>query len=237
MEVPFPFYFYNKRVTIRSDVETVLDGLGIKLRSANNQFRDFDEVLAEVAGKWNTYSNVQQRAIANAFGLTRQQEKFLVLMENFPDALGFAETATNSAGTANQKYEAVLSSVEAAQNSFTASFEQFSAAFLDSDLVAGVIGIGDGFMQFLTGVTKFLSFGDGLVGQLALITAGLWALNAAMVAFNTQTGIFASTGEPIEALTYHAREYSGGDTERVNKIIVLFIREYLEKPTSLGLIA
>lgn len=225
--------FYNKRVTIRSDVETVLDGLGIKLRSANSQFRDFDEVLAEVAGKWNTYSNVQQRAIANAFGLTRQQEKFLVLMENFPDALGFAETATNSAGTANRKYEAVLSSVEAAQNSFTASFEQFSAALLDSDLVAGVIGLGDGFMQFLTGVTKFLSFGDGLVGQLALITAGLWALNKAMVVFSAS----ASTGEPIEALTYHAREYSGGDTERVNKIIVLFTREYLEKPTSLRLIA
>lgn len=220
-----------------SDVETVLDGLGIKLRSANNQFRDFDEVLAEVADKWNTYSNVQQRAIANAFGLTRQQEKFLVLMENFPDALKFAETATKSVGTANQKYEAVLSSVEAAQNSFTASFEDFSQAFLDSDLVAGVIRFGDGFMQVLTSITKFLSFGDGLVGQLALITAGLWALNAAMVAFNTQTGIFASTGEPIEALTYHAREYSGGDTERVNKIIVLFTREYLEKPTSLGLIA
>lgn len=216
-----------------SDVETVLDGLDIKLRSTNNQFRDFDEVLAEVAGKWNTYSNVQQRAIANAFGLTRQQEKFLVLMENFPDALGFAETATNSAGTANQKYEAVLSSVEAAQNSFTASFEQFSTTLLDSDLVAGVIGLGDGFMQFLTGVTKFLSFGDGLVGQLALITAGLWALNNAMVVFSAS----ASTGEPIEASTYHAREYSGGDTERVNKIIVLFTREYLEKPTSLGLIA
>lgn len=218
-----------------SDVETVLSGLGIKLRSANNQFRDFDEVLSEVAGNWNNYSNVQQRAIANAFGVTRQQEKFLVLMENFPDALGYAETATNSAGTANRKYEAVLSSVEAAQNSFTASFEQFSNALLNSDLVASVIRFGGGIMQLFTSVTKFLSIGDGFIGQLALITAGLWALNKAITAFNAQTGIFASTGEPIEALTYHAREYSGGDTERVNKIIVLFIREYLEKPTSLGL--
>lgn len=137
-----------------SDVETVLDGLGIKLRSANNQFRDFDEVLAEVADKWDIYSNVQQRAIANAFGLTRQQEKFLVLMENFPDALKFAETATNSAGTANQKYEAVLSSVEAAQNSFTASFEQFSQTLLSSDTVAGVIRFGDGLMQMFTWLSK-----------------------------------------------------------------------------------
>ena len=221
-----------------SDVESALSSVGIKLRSANNQFREFDDVLSEVAADWDNYSNVQQHAIAVAFAGTRQQEKFLVLMENYGDAMEYAGVSTESAGTALDKYtNSYLPSVQAAQDSFTASFEQFSAAFLDSDLVAGVIGLGDGFMQFLTGVVKFLSFGDGLVGQLALITAGLWALNAAMVAFNTQTGIFASTGEPIEALTYHAREYSGGDTERVNKIIVLFIREYLEKPTSLGLIA
>lgn len=221
-----------------SDVESALSSVGIKLRSANNQFRDFDDVLSEVANGWNNYSNVQQHAIAVAFAGTRQQEKFLVLMENYGDAMEYAGVSTESAGTALDKYtNSYLPSVQAAQDSFTASFEQFSAAFLDSDLVAGAIGLGDGFMQLLTGITKFLSFGDGLVGQLALITAGLWALNAAMVAFNTQTGIFASTGEPIEALTYHAREYSGGDTERVNKIIVLFTREYLEKPTSLGLIA
>lgn len=220
-----------------NDVEATLGKLGIKLRSTTNEFRDFDDVLYDIAQAWNNYSSVEQHAVATALGATRQQEKLLVLMSGYNDAIKYAETATNSAGTANQKYEAVLSSVEAAQNSFTASFEQFSQAFLDSDLVAGVIRFGDGFMQILTGIVKFLSFGDGLVGQLALITAGLWALNAAMVAFNTQTGIFASTGEPIEALTYHAREYSGGDTERVNKIIVLFTREYLEKPTSLGLIA
>lgn len=221
-----------------SDVESALSSVGIKLRSANNQFRDFDDVLTEVAAGWNNYSNVQQHAIAVAFAGTRQQEKFLVLMENYGDAMKYAGVSTESAGTALDKYtNSYLPSVQAAQDRFTASFEQFSAAFLDSDLVAGVIGLGDGIMQFLTGVTKFLSFGDGLVGQLALITAGLWALNSAMVAFNTQTGIFASTGEPIEALTYHAREYSGGDTERVNKIIVLFTREYLEKPTSLRLTA
>lgn len=216
-----------------NDVEATLGKLGIKLRSTTNEFRDFDDVLYDIAQAWNNYSSVEQHAVATALGATRQQEKLLVLMSGYNDAIEYAETATNSAGTANQKYEAVLSSVEAAQNSFTASFEDFSQAFLDSDLVAGVIRFGDGFMQVLTGITKFLSFGDGLVGQLALITAGLWALNAAMAAFNTS----ASTGEPIEALTYHAREYSGGDTERVNKIIVLFTREYLEKPTSLGLIA
>ena len=50
-----------------SDVETVLSGLGIKLRDTNSEFRNFGDVLDEVAGKWDSFSSVQQRAIATAF--------------------------------------------------------------------------------------------------------------------------------------------------------------------------
>ena len=50
-----------------SDVETVLSGLGIKLRDTNSEFRNFGDVLDEVAGKWGNFSSVQQRAIATAF--------------------------------------------------------------------------------------------------------------------------------------------------------------------------
>ena len=47
-----------------------------------------------------------------------------------------------------------LPSVEAAQDSFTASFEQFSSTLLNSDTVAGVLRLGDGLMQLLTGLSK-----------------------------------------------------------------------------------
>jgi hypothetical protein len=50
-----------------SSVETTLSGLGIKLRENNKEFRNFGEVLDEVAGNWGNYSSVQKRAIAVAF--------------------------------------------------------------------------------------------------------------------------------------------------------------------------
>ncbi len=138
-----------------SDVESALSAVDIKLRSANNQFRDFDDVLSEVAADWNNYSNVQQHAIAVAFAGTRQQEKFLVLMENYGDAMEYAGVSTESAGTALDKYtNSYLPSVQAAQDSFTASFEQFSSTLLNSDTVAGIIRLGDGLMQLLTGMSK-----------------------------------------------------------------------------------
>lgn len=61
---------------ILSDVESVLSGYGIALRDSNSEFRNFGDVLDEVAGKWKSMGSVAQRAIATAFAGTRQQEKF-----------------------------------------------------------------------------------------------------------------------------------------------------------------
>lgn len=54
-----------------SNVEVVLNQLGIKLRDSNKEFRNFQTVLDEVAGSWGTYSSVQQAAIAKAFSGVR----------------------------------------------------------------------------------------------------------------------------------------------------------------------
>ena len=63
---------------ILSNVESVLSGYGIALRDSNSEFRNFGDVLDDVAGRWDTFGTVAQRAIAVAFSGTRQQEKFLL---------------------------------------------------------------------------------------------------------------------------------------------------------------
>ena len=50
-----------------NDVETVLNELGISLRTTTGLFRNSGVVLDEVADKWDTFNNVQQHAIATAF--------------------------------------------------------------------------------------------------------------------------------------------------------------------------
>lgn len=152
-----------------NDVETVLNELDIALRDANGQFRNSGEVLDEVAQRWESFDNTAQHAIATAFAGTRQQEKFIVLMENYGTAIKYAETAAGSAGTAMEKFGAYTESIEGKMNSLKAAFEEFSMTFLDSELVTGVI-------EFLTWLLEAL---DTLVGALGglntvlYITAGL----------------------------------------------------------------
>lgn len=50
-----------------SNVETVLRNEGIALRDASGEFRNFKEVLDEVAAKWDSLGSVSQNAVAQAF--------------------------------------------------------------------------------------------------------------------------------------------------------------------------
>ena len=171
-----------------SDVESTLAGVGIKLRDSESQFRNFGDVLYEVAGQWDTYSNVQQRAIARAFGNTRQQEKFLVLMENYDDVLKYAEVAANSAGTAAKKYQAAyLTSIEASKQKFMATFQEVSEKTLDSSVIVMLVDLGSVLLKAIGFLTQFLSKLNGLPVKIGLYVAALVLLNKTLKAHNLAT--------------------------------------------------
>ena len=125
-----------------SDVETILKSFGIALRDSEGDFRDFSIVLDEVYAKWEQFSGVDKRAVANAFAGTRQQENFLVLMENYGKALDYAGVAADSAGTAMEKFAAYEDSIGAKVATFTAAMESLTMDTLDSELVKDLIGAG-----------------------------------------------------------------------------------------------
>ena len=175
-----------------NDVEKVLGNLDIALRDTTGQFRNSGEVLDEVAARWESFDSVSQHAIATAFAGTRQQEKFIVLMENYGTALGYAETATQSAGTATEKFSAYTDSIEGKLNSLKASFEEFSLVFLDSDLVAGVIGFFTLIMNGMTGVASFIDSIGGLPTILLAVATALLLVNGGLIAYNAQMKITAA---------------------------------------------
>lgn len=180
-----------------NDVEKVLGNVGISLRDSKDEFRDFDKVLDDVAEQWNTYSSVQQHALATAFAGTRQQEKFIVLMENYGDALNYAATAANSAGTAQSKYnEAYLDSIEAKLNELTASWEEFSTLILDSELVKGAVD----FLSLIANLlNRIAGIGDGMLVTIPAITIALVALHAILLKIKSTT-VFVTMWSSLKSI-------------------------------------
>lgn len=160
-----------------SDVETVLKSFGIALRGVDGDFRNFAEVLDDVYAKWEQFGAIDKRAIANAFAGTRQQENFLVLMENYGKALEYAGVAADSAGTALEKFSAYEDSIEAKAASFTAALESLTMDTIDSALVKDLIDAGTAVVEFAekVGLLKaaLISLGaGGVVKGVSLISSG-----------------------------------------------------------------
>ena len=59
-----------------NDVEKVLNKLDIKLRDSVGEWRNFEDVLDEVADKWKNFGETERSQIATAIAGTRQQETF-----------------------------------------------------------------------------------------------------------------------------------------------------------------
>lgn len=154
-----------------SNVEKVLSKVNIKLRDSTDSFRNFGDVIDGVGKNWKSYSSVQQAEIAKAFAGVRQQENFLVLMENFGKALEYNEIALNSAGTATEKMAAYDDSLDRSLKSLTTSFESFSSAFINSGLFKDGIDLMSGLLGIITSLVENF----GVLGTTASVALGVFS--------------------------------------------------------------
>lgn len=175
-----------------SDVEATLSGLDVKLRDTNSEFRNFGEVLDEVAGNWDSYSSVQQRALAVAFSGTRQQEKFLVLMDHYDEAMALASVSAESSGTALEKFGVVQDGVSARLGALKSAWQELSDTTVNSDFIKSAISGGTNILSVITQIVDKL-------GLIPMLTSGL----SAVLGYNG-IGVVGKNGKQKYALYLRA---------------------------------
>lgn len=179
-----------------NDIERVLSTLGIQVRSSAREMRDFDDVLDDIAEKWQYLDSVSQNAIATALAGTRQRESFAVLMNNYDKYKEFVEVSENSAGTADEKYQSYLEQLEASQKKLKAAWEDIAnsteiAGFMTktNNFLSGVVSVLPTIIKYVTRLfitlnsykipkllNNFLGIGDkglleGIKGKFHSLTA------------------------------------------------------------------
>lgn len=167
------------KVTEWSDVETVLNGVGIKLRDDNNTFRNFGDVLDETADKWDSYGDVQKRAIAKAFAGTNHMEQFLVLMSNYDTAKKYEGISQDSEGSGENKFKTYTEGLTANTEGLKNAFQSLSSTVANADFLNAVI----------KGATTALNVINSLISKLGLLKTAL--VGIAGVAF------FKNLGWPV----------------------------------------
>ena len=130
--------------------------MGIALRSSQNEWRNFEDVIGEVAEKWSQFDSTQQSQIATAIAGTRQQENFRALMNNWSQVGKLVGVAAGSTGTATERMGIYLDSIEAKTNELKAAWEGFIMSLQQSD----------GFKQAIEWLTNLLEMLENVDWQL-----------------------------------------------------------------------
>lgn len=131
-----------------NDMEKLLDTFGIKLRNSKNEFRDINELFTELSDNWSKFNSVQQSAIATTASGARQRNTFIGLIENWNKIQELTDVSINSMGTAVEKYENYLQSIEAKSATFSTATKELWNNLLPTDFVGNMTDAGTAVVQF-----------------------------------------------------------------------------------------
>lgn len=136
-------------------VDTALQSVGVQLRdSLTGQFRDLDDVFLELASKWDTLDRNIQRYVATIAAGSRQQSRFIAMMDNYERTLELVDIAQNSSGASAEQFSKTLDSVEAKVNQIKSSFEEFIGTMVSNTLVKNVLTSVNSVIQVLNNIAE-----------------------------------------------------------------------------------
>jgi TP901 family phage tail tape measure protein len=102
---------FMMRAMRRPKAQRELLGLGVRSMDVAGDLRPAIDVLGDVALKWAELSRAQQLATAQAMAGIRHYNKFIVLMQNWTEALDASVDAQNSSGFAARKNELAIATL------------------------------------------------------------------------------------------------------------------------------
>lgn len=156
------------RAMRRPTAQKELGKMGIQSLTPGGDFKPALGILKEIAGSWDTMTKAQQVNLAQAMAGIRHYNAFIVLMNNFDEALLASADAANSQGFAMRKNRLAMST-------FTKNMTvlQETAKGLAITLGNVLLPIGKGVIDIMTGMTNAVSSLPPAILQATALFAGM----------------------------------------------------------------
>lgn len=144
-------------------VQTALRSAGISMNAFLKGEEGLDQVLLRLSSRWNDLDVLTQRYIATIASGSRQQSRFIAMMDNYAKTTEFVNSAYNSAGSGQRQFEKTLESLEAKLTKLKNAWDEFAMGLTNNVIIKGAV---DTLTVLLTAVNKLI---DGLSGGHGLI--------------------------------------------------------------------
>ena len=169
-------------------VSKALKTAGINLNEYFTGMKGLDDIFMELASKWDSLDEVQQRYIATMAAGSRQQSRFIAMMQDYNRTLELVDAAENAAGASTEQFNKTLESLETKLNQLKNAWTTFTMGVANSSVIKIAIDL---LTQLLNAVNNLTGKLPGLLKMLAntAILAGGLALGKSLV-----KKMFASAG-------------------------------------------
>ena len=171
-------------------IEGALRLAGVALRDAKGEFRDFDDVILELSGKWNSLDKMTQRYIATMAAGSRQQSRFLALMNDNKRLLELTGYAADSAGASQQQFDKTLESFQSKLAKFQNALDVFYTNLANNTIVKGFLDIMTALINTINALIQPFADANNIIANFAgaLIEVGIIA-----VAFKVALAMLGAT--------------------------------------------
>lgn len=144
-------------------VQTALRSAGISMNAFLKGEEGLDKVLLRLSSRWDDLDVLTQRYIATMASGSRQQSRFIAMMDNYAKTTEFVNSAYNSAGSGQRQFEKTLESLAAKLTKLKNAWDEFAMGLTNNVIIKGAV---DTLTILLTAVNKLI---DGLSGGHGLI--------------------------------------------------------------------
>ena len=154
-----------------NNIETALKTAGVALRDTTGQMRNLDDVFIELASRWDSLDTMQQRYIATQAAGSRQQSRFLAMMNDYAglqETLGYA---MNSEGASQEQFNKTLDSLQSKLNNLSNAWTEFTTGIMNSDFIKGGVDILTKILNVINDITGALGSGGSTISK-TLLTFG-----------------------------------------------------------------
>lgn len=150
---------------------------------ATQEFRGTYDIIADISAIWDSLSSTSRANLTEILFGKQRANIGLALIQAFQSGQvqSAFEDATNAAGTATEEYGKMMQGIQAQFDAFKGAFQEFSNAFINSDMLKGLVKFGTQFINLLTTAT------DKVGGLVVVLTPLLMYFGG-----KTKTNIFSA---------------------------------------------
>ena len=213
-------------------IQTALKSVGISMNEFFAGTEGLDDILLELAEKWDILDFTTQRYIATTAAGSRQQSRFIAMMSDYGRTQELVQAAYNSTGASQEQFEKTLDSLESKLEQLGNAWTEFTTGITNSDVIKFFVGALTSVLNIINDVTGALGDFGGGIAKVLIAFAGIKIGKSLFNKFFTFIGTaFFKGGQDAgvqfnNGLNSSLGKSTGGISKIINNIKKLFNKNF-----------